>query len=102
VLRATQRECFGRLFASPVGRAGDVIQLIGLPACGLLNPSPRPPDRFLVAPELDHRLGNPDELMRSRQVSSPLREAKRPCDAVKADDPDRGKALVNALLGARG
>jgi hypothetical protein len=32
--------------------------------------------------------------MRSRQVASPLREAKRPCDAVKADDPDRGKGLV--------
>ena len=74
VLRASQRERLDFLTAPAVGRAGQVVELVGLPAGRLIDPAPGPRDHFVIAAELGHRLGDSDELVRSREVASEQRD----------------------------
>jgi hypothetical protein len=61
-----------------------VIQLSDLPAAGLPDAALRPCQSLVVEPELAHRLGDADELVRGRQVS-----AEQPHDRVDVPVEDR-------------
>ena len=72
MLRAPEREYLERLFALGVHPAGEVVELRDLPAAGLRDPAFGPCEHLVIEPELGHRLGDPNELVRVLQVPTEL------------------------------
>jgi hypothetical protein len=91
VLLAAQTQNLQRSRAPLVHTARQVIQLRDLPTVRLGDAALGPQQNLLLAPELGHRLADPDELVRCAEIPTEQRDDRLPV-SIEHREPLAGPA----------
>lgn len=84
MLLAAQTQDLQRSRVPLVHTAREVIELFDLPAVRLGDAALGPQQNLLLAPELGHRLADPDELVRRAQIPTKQRDDRLPSPSSTA------------------